>query len=78
MGTALSERLEETKRLTDALLDWVRGRGKIVIVVHDNPDPDCLASALALRHLFVMKLNRESVVTFSGIIGRSENIAMAH
>src|SRR5512136_1826095 len=78
MGTALSERLQETRRHTDALLDWVRGRGKIVIVVHDNPDPDCLASALALRHLFVMKLNKESVVTFSGIIGRSENIAMAH
>lgn len=78
MGTALSERLQETRRFTDSLLDWVRGRGKIVIVVHDNPDPDCLASALALRHLFVMKLNRESVVTFSGIIGRSENIAMAH
>ncbi|TWJ26525.1 DHH family phosphoesterase [Geobacter argillaceus] len=78
MGTALTDRLQETRRITDALLDWVRGRGKIVIVVHDNPDPDCLASALALRHLFVMKLNRESVVTFSGIIGRSENIAMAH
>ena len=78
MGTALTDRLQETRRFTDALLDWVRGRGKIVIVVHDNPDPDCLASALALRHLFVMKLNRESVVTFSGIIGRSENIAMAH
>ncbi|HEX5774053.1 MAG TPA: DHH family phosphoesterase [Geomobilimonas sp.] len=66
-----------TRRFTDNLLAWVRGKGKIVIVVHDNPDPDCLASAMALRHLFVMKLNKEAVITFSGMIGRSENLAMA-
>jgi nanoRNase/pAp phosphatase (c-di-AMP/oligoRNAs hydrolase) len=65
------------KKQTDELLDWVRGKGKIVIIVHDNPDPDCLASAMALHHLFVMKLNRDSIITFSGMIGRSENIAMA-
>jgi nanoRNase/pAp phosphatase (c-di-AMP/oligoRNAs hydrolase) len=67
----------DVKKYTDSLLDWVRGKGKIVIVVHDNPDPDCLASAMALRHLFVMKLNKEAVITFSGMIGRSENLAMA-
>jgi nanoRNase/pAp phosphatase (c-di-AMP/oligoRNAs hydrolase) len=65
------------KKYTDDLLDWVRARGKIVIIVHDNPDPDCLASAMALRHLFVMKLNKDAVITFSGMIGRSENLAMA-
>jgi nanoRNase/pAp phosphatase (c-di-AMP/oligoRNAs hydrolase) len=61
----------------DDLLDWIGGRGNIVIIVHDNPDPDCLASAMALRHLFVMKLNRDATITFSGMIGRSENLAMA-
>ncbi|HEX9024649.1 MAG TPA: DHH family phosphoesterase [Geobacteraceae bacterium] len=67
----------DTRAYTDAMLDWLRGRGKIAIVVHDNPDPDCLASALALRHLFVMKLGKDAVITFSGMIGRSENLAMA-
>ncbi len=66
-----------TKTFTDNMLAWLRGKGRIIIVVHDNPDPDCLASAMALRHLFVMKLNRDAVIAFSGIIGRSENIAMA-
>lgn len=65
------------KRYTDEMLNWVRGKGKILIIVHDNPDPDCLASAMALRHLFVMKLNRDATIAFSGMIGRSENIAMA-
>ena len=65
------------KKYTDDMLAWVRGRGKVIIVVHDNPDPDCLASALALRHLFVMKLNKEAVIAFSGMIARSENLVMA-
>jgi len=67
----------DVKKYTDGLLDWVRGKGKVVIIVHDNPDPDCLASAMALRHLFVMKLGKDAVITFSGMIGRSENLAMA-
>lgn len=67
----------DVKKYTDGLLDWVRGKGKIVIIVHDNPDPDCLASAMALRHLFVMKLGKDAIITFSGMIGRSENLAMA-
>jgi len=73
----LSARLANVKRFTDDLLAWVRGRGRILIVMHDNPDPDCLASAMALRHLFFMKLGEEAVIAFSGIIGRSENLVMA-
>src|SRR6266496_4410127 len=65
------------KKYTDDMLACVRGRGKIIIIVHDNPDPDCLASALALRHLFVMKLNKDAVIAFSGMIARSENLVMA-
>jgi nanoRNase/pAp phosphatase (c-di-AMP/oligoRNAs hydrolase) len=51
----MEDSLAKVKEYTDGLLDWVRGKGKIIIIVHDNPDPDCLASAMALRHLFVMK-----------------------
>jgi nanoRNase/pAp phosphatase (c-di-AMP/oligoRNAs hydrolase) len=69
--------LSKLKKQIDELLDWVSGKGKIIIVVHDNPDPDCLASAMALHHLFVMKLNKDSIISYSGMIGRSENIAMA-
>ncbi|MCM2356650.1 MAG: DHH family phosphoesterase [Geobacteraceae bacterium] len=74
---ATAECAVNTKKYTDEMLAWVRGRGKIIIIVHDNPDPDCLASALALRHLFVMKLNKDAVIAFSGMIARSENLVMA-
>jgi nanoRNase/pAp phosphatase (c-di-AMP/oligoRNAs hydrolase) len=72
-----NERLPDLLTYTDAMLTWVSGRGRILIVVHDNPDPDSLASAMALRHLFAMKLNRQATIAFSGMIGRSENLAMA-
>lgn len=71
------ESLRRSQERSDEMLEWLRGRGKTLIIIHDNPDPDCLASAVALRHLLTMKLSRESVIAFSGMIGRSENIAMA-
>ncbi len=55
------------------LIEWVRGRGKILIVTHDNPDPDSIASAVALRHLFLVKTGQDAVLTYGGVIGRSEN-----
>jgi nanoRNase/pAp phosphatase (c-di-AMP/oligoRNAs hydrolase) len=70
-------RVLRTREYVNDLLTWLQGQGKIAIIVHDNPDPDCLASALALRHLIAVKANRDAVITFSGIIGRSENLAMA-
>lgn len=74
---ALNDRQPDLLAYTDSMLTWVSGRGRILIVVHDNPDPDSLASAMALRHLFAVRLNREAVIAFSGMIGRSENLAMA-
>jgi len=71
------ESLQRSKELSNGMLEWLRGKGKTLIILHDNPDPDCLASAMALRHLLAMKLNRDTVIAFSGLIGRSENIAMA-
>jgi nanoRNase/pAp phosphatase (c-di-AMP/oligoRNAs hydrolase) len=58
------------------LIDWVRGKGRILIVTHDNPDPDALAAAVALRHLLLMGTGETSVVAFGGVIGRSENRLM--
>lgn len=71
------ESLRRSKERSDEILEWLRGKGKTIIIIHDNPDPDCLASAMALRHLLAMKLSRDAAITFSGMIGRSENIAMA-
>jgi nanoRNase/pAp phosphatase (c-di-AMP/oligoRNAs hydrolase) len=55
------------------MIEWIRGRGKVVIVTHDNPDPDSIAAAEALRHLIVVKTGQTAVLTYGGVIGRSEN-----
>ena len=75
--SCVPESLRRSREHSDAMLEWLRGTGKTIIIIHDNPDPDCLASAMALRHLLAMKLSRDAVIAFSGMIGRSENLAMA-
>lgn len=58
------------------LIEWIRGRGKVLIVTHDNPDPDSIAAAVALRHLLLVKTGQNAVITYGGIVGRGENRSM--
>ena len=48
---------------------------KILIVCHDNPDPDALASALAMKHL-CDSLGHESTIIHGGMIEHQQNRAM--
>lgn len=64
---------DSTKDQISQVIEWIRGRGKVLIVTHDNPDPDSIAAAVALRHLFVVKAGQDAVLTYGGVIGRSEN-----
>ncbi len=73
----IESRLRRSRAQSDEMLEWLQGTGKTIIIIHDNPDPDCLASAMALRHLLAMKLSRNATIAFSGMIARSENLAMA-
>jgi len=51
--------------------------GPLVILPHDNPDPDALASAAALRFLINQAQEaKEVVIALGGIVGRAENRAM--
>ena len=58
-------------------LRLTEGAAPLVILPHDNPDPDALASAAALRFL-VSKThkNKEILIALGGIVGRAENRAM--
>jgi nanoRNase/pAp phosphatase (c-di-AMP/oligoRNAs hydrolase) len=53
----------------------VQNKRKVLIVTHTNPDPDSIASAYALRHLFA-SWGINAALVYGGIIGRSENKAM--
>lgn len=59
----------------DGALARIRGRGPLLILMHDNPDPDALACALGLQEV-VASIGVESALGLGGIIGRAENRAM--
>lgn len=54
----------------------IRGRGPALVLMHDNPDPDCMAAAECLRALLMHELGVPVTVGRGGIIGRAENRAM--
>lgn len=49
----------------------------MLIVAHDNPDPDSLAGSMALKHLLLKTTGQDATITYGGMIGRGENRAMA-
>lgn len=59
-----------------SLMSVVEGPDPLVILPHDNPDPDALASAAALQYLLRELCDRDSIIALGGIIGRAENRAM--
>ncbi len=54
----------------------VAGRERLLVLTHDNPDPDAIGSAFALRHLLSEIAGAGADVGFGGVIGRAENRAM--
>ena len=53
-----------------------RPRRRWLILTHDNPDPDALASAAALAQILKRRYRVSATVGYGGIIGRAENAEM--
>jgi nanoRNase/pAp phosphatase (c-di-AMP/oligoRNAs hydrolase) len=49
---------------------------RLLIVLHDNPDPDALASGAALSYLAKKRCNVTTTIAYGGMIGRAENRVM--
>jgi nanoRNase/pAp phosphatase (c-di-AMP/oligoRNAs hydrolase) len=58
------------------LLRAFQGRERILVLTHDYPDPDAMASAVALKRLVERRLPSQVEIGFGGIVGRVENQAM--
>jgi nanoRNase/pAp phosphatase (c-di-AMP/oligoRNAs hydrolase) len=66
---SLSRRVDEFKRS-------VSPSASTLILTHDYPDPDCMASAYGVAHLLSFWGAQHTVISFGGFIGRAENRAM--
>jgi nanoRNase/pAp phosphatase (c-di-AMP/oligoRNAs hydrolase) len=58
------------------LFEAVSGSQSVLILPHNDPDPDAIAGAVALSHLLTERLNIRVRIAYKGIIGRAENKAL--
>ena len=68
----------ETAGLIDSLHEAFASAGRILVLSHDNPDPDALASAWTLRAILEELVDASATVAYAGLVGRAENRAMMH
>jgi len=70
---------ERTRDYFAALSELIRRGGKggrWLVLTHDNPDPDALASGQLLARVLRQAFHQKVTVAYGGIIGRAENREM--
>jgi nanoRNase/pAp phosphatase (c-di-AMP/oligoRNAs hydrolase) len=58
------------------LVQAARGKKRALVMTHDNPDPDSMASAVGVAHILDSLAGVPTKVAFGGIVGRAENRAL--
>ncbi|HEX6384720.1 MAG TPA: DHH family phosphoesterase, partial [Anaerolineae bacterium] len=59
------------------LLAAVEQSPRVLILPHNDPDPDAIAGAIGLRYLLETRLEVDCHIAYKGIIGRAENRALS-
>lgn len=77
MAATVTDYLRRSREKLRDLCDIAADARKVLILTHDNPDPDALASCVALRHVLKHAARRDSVIAHGGSIGRPENRTVA-
>jgi nanoRNase/pAp phosphatase (c-di-AMP/oligoRNAs hydrolase) len=65
-----------TSERVDTLLEATAGAERVLILTHNDPDPDAIGSAVALRHLLENTQDAPIKIAYRGIVGRAENVAL--
>jgi len=60
----------------DKLHEALEGHSQLLIIPHNDPDPDAIAGSVGLRYLVSEKFGVEAKIGYRGIIGRAENKAL--
>lgn len=70
------ESLTVARERLQALGSILPKRGNVIILTHDYPDPDAMASAAALHLILSKHFGRQSTLAHSGLVARAENRQM--
>jgi nanoRNase/pAp phosphatase (c-di-AMP/oligoRNAs hydrolase) len=68
--------MRQAQRRFQRLVETLSGARRILILTHDHPDPDALASGWSLRRLVRRRLEARADLAYGGLIGRAENRAL--
>jgi nanoRNase/pAp phosphatase (c-di-AMP/oligoRNAs hydrolase) len=60
----------------EELLGVLAGLRSVLLLTHDNPDPDALSAAFCLNYIVSKRLGLRAKIGYGGIIGRAENRTM--
>ncbi|MCK9274690.1 MAG: DHHA1 domain-containing protein [Syntrophales bacterium] len=56
-----------------SLLSIAEGKRNFLVLCHNNPDPDAIAAAAALKFILSHEMKSKVVIGYGGIVGRAEN-----
>ena len=77
MAQMLAQSMTDQLRL-ESLLEAVGDAARLLILAHNDPDPDAVASAAALKYVIETLTAAEVTIAYGGIVGRAENRALVH
>ena len=67
---------EEIRQNLEKMGEALKNTKCLVVMTHDNPDPDSVSSAVTLAYLVKNKFKIPAAVRYGGIVGRAENRAL--
>lgn len=67
---------EENQRYFQKIEEALKGIKRLIVLTHDNPDPDSISSAVTLAYIVKNKFKVPCSIKYGGIVGRAENRAM--
>lgn len=68
--------IDSFKSKVNELYQRIHSAKSVLILMHDYPDPDCIASAMGIAQLCSHWKIPSVVISFGGFVGRAENRAM--
>ncbi len=68
--------INKTVKKVEALKKIFEGKSNLLIVIQNNPDPDSIAAALALRYIAHIMGDITCSIAHGGTVGRAENRAL--
>jgi nanoRNase/pAp phosphatase (c-di-AMP/oligoRNAs hydrolase) len=72
----MDDQLDRYIKEYDSFIYLLKDKKEFLIIIHNNPDPDALASAFALSYLAQKLNNINTSIAYGGNIGRTENRIM--